>query len=304
MNQVLQNKKTKQMESRVLNLFSGLKPSVENEMKFHISNKFSIKRHPKMRNLAETFLKTKSWRGTLAQITKERKTSKAGFPTVKSQITTVIQELEVIKQLNSTIAKNIKVIPDVKKQDYTQRIGKECTRIPILDKIKESADKFGLKDGLILTLSSWQCLMEQKINSEFPKFEFLTCENDLKNLEKLFFEKKDKNFKFIKLILSGDIGNVIKLSKKDAFSHLLLDYCGTFVTYKNEIQQVLQNDITKKGGIISITLATRVGVKGFNTTKELTALVNKYGKGRYKILHTEPYKDTMDMLTMIIRRVK
>jgi len=291
-------------DSRVKNLFKNVNAAIASEVKLYISQL-----SPTKKEIGELLANGYSYQNVLTAVARKRKTTSKGIPTLKSIITMVVDELEMVIKNNSTLqqtnTQRVEIPEKVTKQlDFNKGIRKQSVRENVLYKILESYKKFKIVDGLILTLSSWQCLMEKKINKEFPNFTFLTCENDKETLKNLFEERTKHNLKFIKYVFAGEIGKIIDLSEKDKFAHLLLDYCGTLNSYKDDIKLAIQKDILKKGGIIMVTLSTRVSIKGYNTLSELNKLIQTVGRGKYSIIHKESYKDTMDMITVIIRRTK
>jgi hypothetical protein len=86
----------------------------------------------------------------------------------------------------------------------------------------------------------------------------------------------------------------------------LLDFCKSLVTHSKDIELALKNDIVQKGGIVWITLTSRLGrgYKGYNTEKELAKLVKKAGGGRYVLVREETYRTGAPMYSVILRRIK
>lgn len=195
------------------------------------------------------------------------------------------------------------------KSNYEEGEGKKIIRNWVLKFIKESA-KLGIVDGTILTLSCFQCIMETQINEYFKKFKYLPYECDAVHFSLLTTSIKEKNFNFMLNPVFGEIIEGIKAAKKDTYSHLLLDFCRTLVAHDKDIKLALEKDIVKKGGIVWITLSTRLGRghKGFNTERELTKLVKDAGGNRYEILNIPhniaAYNDEGGMYVMVLRRVK
>lgn len=319
------NPTIQQSETKYSKLISELSLKSNYKIREEIEALVNMKMYPKAINkVAELILKGYSESNCLKVLVKEKGTKESGVNSIKAKIT------ETINALNDTIQEQLSLQnPNLKKtvsdktvlqpkfeqrtevhnesNDYTEGVGKQYVRTVILDSIRESSTKYKVKDGVILTLSSSNCIMEKNINLEFPKFDFFTCENDLNISNKIREEVKKNKLKFMKYIFEGNIEEIIRISGKNKFSHLLLDYCGTFKTYQDEIRTALEEDIIKRYGIITVTLSTRISEKDFNTKNEFESMINKItndaNQRRYKIIKTEPYRDTMSMVTFVVRRM-
>lgn len=273
-------------------LLARMNPNTKREVKLHIGTLSENKQ--KIGNL---LFKTGSWDKTLSVLVREKKTAKKGLATKKAQIKNVLNHMK--KEINKLVV----CAKPKPKQDYTQGLGKANSRADIINQMMISAEKYKIRTGEILTLSGSQCIMEKLINKEFKQFTFLTCENNSSTFDELRKERRYKNLKFITSIFYGNAGEIIKLLGKNSIPHYIGDYCANFETFKEEVGTLFKQDIVVKGGIIVLTSSLRVGTKGYDTLTEMTNFVNKFGQGRYKIIYSKSYKDSMGMLTMIIRRM-
>jgi len=107
--------------------------------------------------------------------------------------------------------------------------------------------------GKILTLPSSEWRMERIINNEVSKrFSYVACDNNPEYFKKMV--AKSDWYGTNNVCHQTSVGNLILSAKEDEYSHLILDYCGRFETYKQEILHACSNNIVKKGGVIAVTL--------------------------------------------------
>lgn len=172
--------------------------------------------------------------------------------------------------------------------------------------IDRAVKKYGVKKGLILTLSCFKCDAEILINHYHPLFKFLSYEFDPVHFALLKQNIKINKWDFMLEPVYDKIIEGIKNAKKDTYSHLLLDFCQSLVTHAPDIELALANDIVKKGGIIWITVTSRLGrgYKGYNTKKELDNLIQIAGRGNYKIVEKVGYGTGAPMYSIIVQRIK
>lgn len=188
------------------------------------------------------------------------------------------------------------------KNDYRESNGKDFVRLNNIDQIRLSKEKKGIKDGLILSLTSFQFLMEKRIYEDFKAFKIVACEMDLgvvfKMIETLIVEK----LPFVQNIIVSKIGEVINTAPANTFAHVNLDFCQTLKTFGNDIETAIKRNIVKEGGTIMITVSSRA--KDVNTAQQLRSLVEGVGGQNYKIVFEYAYRDTSPMYSMIVRRIK
>jgi len=181
--------------------------------------------------------------------------------------------------------------------------------------------------GKIPSLPFSTCELEKMILDKNPKgFTFIGCERDSKTYDEMC--KTIMNDEVLKTAISthyGLIGDVLFDAKEDAFSNLILDYCGVLESFIKEIEHVVENNIVGKGGAICITLNKRgyngdsvknrilskipVGIYG-NTCGEVELATIIYFHNLvlknigYSIEEFFNYQDTAPMMLIILRRNK
>lgn len=113
--------------------------------------------------------------------------------------------------------------------------------------------------GIIPSLPFSTCELERQILSKNPNaFKFIGCEKDADTYIEMF--KTIKNDEILKNAITphyGLIGDFLMNAKENAFSNLILDYCGTLETFKKEITHSVVANIVGVGGAICVTLTKR-----------------------------------------------
>lgn len=177
--------------------------------------------------------------------------------------------------------------------------------------------------GHFFTLPSDTCTFENELNIVSDnKFHYLSAEHD-----KDTFMKARKVSLDLNLVMSLNLGEAseILLSKtEDTFSHIFLDYCGTFTTYENEVRYAITNNLVKTDGLIGLTFTTREAntkqqtcidyhrnVLNFTGSKDTPSTIGgirlkllSFIGNNYKIVEFEPYKDGSHMVFVLLKRVK
>jgi len=179
-------------------------------------------------------------------IKKNRKIAKNFFATDRSLISSKAQA-------------TMKANNEAKKQKYVvgeynnaSGMGKAEARAKMVFDIKKSPTK----NFNILSLPADNCLIEKKILKEVSsKYNFIGCEYK----ENVYFKLLNTIAKE-KIRMSahlGSVSDIIYKSKENEFAHIVLDYCGTFQTFQNEIAYAIQNKLVEVNGTISITISER-----------------------------------------------
>lgn len=198
-------------------------------------------------------------------------------------------------------------------------------------------DKQSPKTGVVLCLpnhfahESKLIKMEQLSGLVFKGFEFSYNPTKSKESERTaryqrYILKQNKYLAERITLAYQDINSEILMwVRQSIFSHLFLDYCGSFTTNKNAIAHAIKHDLLEKGGLMWITLSCKGGaIKGINanTNTKLRKLIKENGGNRYEFVPFEglmesqakgifKYKSTkcghtmgITMYTCLIRRVK
>ena len=173
-----------------------------------------------------------------------------------------------------------------------------------MDAIRISARDYKIKNGLILSLTSFQFVMEKKINEWFSGFKVLACEMDIDIILEMYKTIIKDDINFVQDVFIGKIGEIIRTVEKDTFAHANLDFCASLTTFAPDIETAIRRKIVKVGGCIFITVSQRA--KGVDTEKDLIDLVKKAGGKDYEYdLYAKGYSDKQGpMYSLIIRRIK
>jgi hypothetical protein len=252
---------------------------------------------PVKQEIADLLLSGLTKETVVSIIAKKRKvkSTQRAYGTFKSYVTMVENTLNNIKKEAVIKVKKEKSVHDFSKGDGKQRL-----RTRLIEEMKYSL----LKNGIVLTLSSNQCILESLINkdADFKTLKFLSCECDEVIFPLLQDNIKKNNLTFMEAPLPCKIGIIIRLAGRDKFSHLFLDYCQTLQKFEEEIAIALENKIVVEGGLVWITVSTRSGQ--VTTKTELDKLIKKHGGSDYKVECSYSYRDTVTMHSVIIRRIK
>jgi len=122
-------------------------------------------------------------------------------------------------------------------------------------------------------------------------------------------------------LINTKIGELICKGVENEFAHLILDYCGGFSKFANEIKFAMTNKIVEVNGTISMTFSARAlgdygrlilatyGITECDNKNE-TAMrlfvdsINILSDAQYKVETIFPYRDTETMILVIVKRIK
>lgn len=185
----------------------------------------------------------------------------------------------------------------------------------------------------ILTLPADQWLMEKKILGKKMSFKFTAVERHTPTYQAMI-KNMVNNRKLLNAVISthnSKIGDVIKLAESDMFSSAILDYCGVIDTVYLEIKELLERNLVRRDGYITLTIAQ--SNRTINNSNHANNFSNSYAEicgldtkgntmpinnflvhnllfnleGRYKLDDTFMYRDKIHgygMALYIIRRMK
>lgn len=200
--------------------------------------------------------------------------------------------------------------------DYTP--SKNTARAIMTDAIAATS----LLSGAILSLPSYTCELEfQLVKKVSKKFEFdlveykpSTYRKMLKKVDELKLGRK------VRMTYKGNMGDMIARSRKNEYSHLVLDYCGMVSTFASEIAMAMENKIVKRGGLILLTLANRsnkwgsdfMAKYGDTVLDAITKFITEVGGNSYKIQQMHPYRSEdskggkrgANMVLIAIKRIR
>jgi len=218
-----------------------------------------------------------------------------------SDFSTILSFATMVEKL--AIKKGIVFSSKRKKPTYEPCTKENSAKNKVHKRVLEEVMYSKIKSGVVLTLSWINCILETLVNEKLNDLKFLSCEMDKDTFVDLEKFIEEKSLTFMKEPLRCKIGEIIKISAKNTFSHLFLDYCKGFELFKDEISIAIKNKIIVKDGIIWITVGSRSGKKGFKTEKEVLDLIEEVGGKDYKVEFKHGYRDSMPMFTVIIRRI-
>lgn len=225
-------------------------------------------------------------------------------------INAIVDELKDVK-VKATKAK------DVETQSFNGS-EKQLIRENFINHI----DKSKLKKGKFFTLPSDGCDFETQLNGLVSNdFHYIACERLVQTFHKLV-----KTIAQRSLLMSANFGETTELTsiaKPDTFSHMFLDYCGTFPLNENEVRNVIYNNLVKVEGYIGLTFCARESNKlqqksiDFHRSvlRDLNSDVKASTGGgiklkiqsmlgnSYKLIEFIPYKDDTAMFFVLIKRV-
>lgn len=256
---------------------------------------------PVKKEIAELLISGLSKEKVVGIMAGRRKVSKKqrAYGTFKSYVTMVDNMIQNYNKKEVVKIKKDIVKSEKKLQDFTEGDAKNRVKVRLVEEMLHSS----IKTGPVLTLSSHQCDTELRIQKELilKTLYFISCECDGATYSVLKDNVIKNKWNFMHDILNCKIGVILRIAGKDAFSHLLLDYCKTLKEHAEEIEIAIKNKLVVKGGLIWITVSSR---KGGATKTELQNIIKRAGGSDYKIECEYSYRDTGPMVSMIVRRIK
>lgn len=176
----------------------------------------------------------------------------------------------------------------------------------------------------ILTLPFQDCKMErQLLTNVSPKLKFLGCEMIDETYNNMLMTIAKNNLPIS--THKGMIGEVIREAKANQFSNIILDYCGQFATYADDIKIAMENFIVGVNGAICITANKRIHVSTFGFYEQMEKLnppfnltedtrcvhgmitfINRIAGMNYSIEEKFDYNDGQgrNMVLIIVRRIQ
>ena len=180
----------------------------------------------------------------------------------------------------------------------------------------------------ILTLPAAEWMMEKYIIKRKPGYKFTAVERERDTFNKML---KNLNADEVLLnsvvgMLNNTIGEVVVDKKEDAYSSMILDYCGYIDSFYNEINDIMKRNLVKKGGYIAITLSendrslnhpnrmehySNIYIQKCCADEEVSgatvtnSLINNlvFNNNGYTLVKRFPYRDNKaNMLLFIIKR--
>jgi hypothetical protein len=212
------------------------------------------------------------------------------------------------------------------KNTYTNYYGKgkDKARQLIADSIKATKRQ----GSNILTLPADKWIMEKNILKQKQGYKFTAVERDKETYKEMVKNliSDDRLFDSVISTANKTIGEHIVNDGENTYSSAILDYCGFIDSFYDEINNVLERNLVKKGGYITITLAendrllnhshhtnshSNTYIKNCYADEEISGakvtndLVNflVHSHNGYKVVNKFPYKDKrVKMLLFIIKR--
>jgi len=128
--------------------------------------------------------------------------------------------------------------------------------------------------GTVLTLPHIECKIEKMILAKDSSFNFIGCE-----IDKPTFKAMNKTIKKENLPIESHLGMIsdkIYGADSNTYAHMILDYCGSIVSFDKELRYTIQNNLVKVGGTISVTFNKRGHYNPDNIIKNLANTVKNY----------------------------
>lgn len=252
-------------------------------------------------------------RDNIIQKTATKTTKKASFTSLKDSVDKISKSINKVDKLYDKIKKD-------SKNTYHNHEGenKQTAREKMVKAIVDSG-----VFGIVPTLPNTEWTIEKMIDNQTKGNSFIGVERDLAT-----YKKMKANLKALKKqglfgsTLHGDIAQVIYGKNESTYAHVILDYCGNLVTFKNEINHVIQNNILAVNGIMAVTFSKPIrgidneslkllGLAPTNNTdtrcdsdRAIEAYFNKITGFTHKVEEFFYYRDTYPMTLVIIKRVK
>jgi hypothetical protein len=198
-------------------------------------------------------------------------------------------------------------------------------------------DTTNKKGSNILTLPAKKWIMEKQLLEINKSFKFTAVERDKKTYKKMLnaLMLDDDLSDSIISLTNTDVSKVIERSLENDFSSAIMDYCGVIDTAYDDLHKLLHNNLVRRGGIITVTLAqvnrtinnkhcidnkSNRFIRACNIDPKSASMIATdflmnelvYGVSeRYKIEDKFMYKDSKDnnnkgygMVLYIIKRIK
>ena len=195
---------------------------------------------------------------------------------------------------------NKKKVPTVSmaKNTYTNYYGKGKDKAR--DLIAQSIMSTKRQSSNILTLPADTWIMEKNIMKQKQGYKYTAVERDKETYKKMITNliKDDNLFDSVIATANKTISEVIENDKPDTYSSAILDYCGFVDSFYNEINNVLTNNLVKKGGFITLTLAENDRV--INHPLQMDNYSNTYIRNCYSDENVSGAKVTNDLINNLV----
>lgn len=136
--------------------------------------------------------------------------------------------------------------------------------------------------GTVLTLPHIGCTIEKMILDKNDGFDFIGCE-----IDKATYHGMRKTIRNEKLPITphhGAISDMIYGVDSNTYAHMILDYCGSIVTFDKELRYAIQNNLVQIGGTIAVTFSKRGHYDPNNIIKKLANTVKNFEDGRGEMI--------------------
>lgn len=156
----------------------------------------------------------------------------------------------------------------------------------------------------ILTLPADQWLMEKNILKQKNGYKFTAVERNKETYQNMVKNLiLDENlFNSVIGMENKTIGEVTINDVEDTYSSAILDYCGFIDTFYNEINDILNRNIVRKGGFIAITLSEND--RAINNPKQMGNYTNNYIENCCVGEEVNGEKVTTDLVRILVHNNK
>ena len=225
------------------------------------------------------------------------------------------------------VKKEFKPIPEAK-NTFTNYHGeaKDSARQLIADAIMSTKRQ----SSNILTLPAAEWIMEKNILKQKSGYKFTAVEREKDTFQQMIRNLFDDKILFDSIIglENKTVGQQVANDGEDTYSSMILDYCGFIDSFLNEIDNIMERNLVRKGGYIAITLSENdrtlnnsyhtgnfsnsyiqnccagEKINGAKVTNDLINFLVYKHRSRYKTIKKFPYRDNKaNMLLFIIKRI-
>jgi len=187
--------------------------------------------------------------------------------------------------------------------------------------IVESIGKSKVRGGNILTLPAGTWDIEKLVHETVsPRFGYIAIERNIEVFPLMATKLAWYGVKSRNKAIHGSTAEMILAANEDDYDHMILDYCGTLKTVRQELIHACNNKVVKKDGVITITLqkahcfgewvdklnATRNELTGETTANNTTAYNSFFqfltSITSFEISEVFEYNDGSPMIVYVLKR--
>ena len=174
---------------------------------------------------------------------------------LNKQVNKQATSFDILKKIEADISKVKKEVKKNKKSitkltnTYVNSggVNKEIARNKMVDYVLNSK-----LSGKILSLPFSTWTIEKKILNKSNSYNFLGVERDKNTFKDMRKAIRGTQLPFE--VFNGDVNQKIYGTKRESYSHMILDYCGTLNTIVHELEYAIERELLQVGGMMFITM--------------------------------------------------